>query len=126
MLCEINATVDFILLTIANRALPENERITVSSMSRTRQRSIIEIEKLFNVSLVNLPGWHYVDEVRDNSNSLKHRSGLNLPKLWNDIPTTSSVILEPQDIKLYIRNVRCWLYALADIVSAYYGSGSFA
>jgi hypothetical protein len=125
-LYEINAAVDFILLAIGGRVLSDEERLTMSALSRSRHRLIADIEQHYGLVLQNLPGWHYVDLVRTEANALKHRGGMSIPEHQQGMPTFDKVDLAKEDIEIRLRNIRLWLYALSDSVSEKEAQSGFA
>lgn len=113
VIAQLNALVDEVLLMLASRVVPPEWAMTPRALSRTRRQLLDAIEQRFRVDMASLPGWHRVEAVREDGNSLKHRGGLSFPESGPaGIPIIRSVNLEADTLRQAVEEVRTWLVAL--------------
>jgi hypothetical protein len=110
---HLNAAVDWFLLTLATRILPSEWGLTPQSQSRSRGQLIKAIEGYYNLAVKSLAGWPEGDQLREETNALKHRGGDHLPEpsvigvpMWRGVDTS------PEALRARMLATRTWLIAL--------------
>jgi len=113
---KLNNTVDFALLLIINHILPEVDNLKERNKRMRFSRSdMLTLVSQHGVNYRTIPGWEVVEIVKEDSNALKHRGGMQLYKDTEfNIPVSENVMFEKQSIELKIQEVKKWIFDLID------------
>lgn len=108
---HLNAVIDWVLLALATRVLPPEQRMTPEALSRSRAQLIRAIERQYQIDVKQLRGWDQIERLREDANALKHRGGINLLESSPmGIPRSARVTLESLGDRL--AGARDWLLHL--------------
>jgi hypothetical protein len=110
---HLNALVDWFLLALATRILPPEWGVTPQAQSRSRGQLIKAIESHYPVDVKQLSGWDDVDQLREETNALKHRGGSHLPEPSPiGVPMSRHADTTPESLRARLGGTREWLIAL--------------
>ena len=110
---HLNAVVDYALLALATRLLSPERKLTAQALSRSRTQLTRSIEQEYRVHVRFMPGWHQVEQLREDANALKHRGGSTLPEETPmGIPLFRQVEVTPEVLHERLAGAREWLVAL--------------
>jgi hypothetical protein len=105
--------VDWFLLALATRILPPEWGVTPQAQSRSRGQLIKAIESHYPVDVKQLSGWDDVDQLREETNALKHRGGSHLPEPSPiGVPVSRHADTTPESLRARLGGTREWLMAL--------------
>jgi len=109
----LNALVDWVLLALAARILPDRWASTAKALCRSRQQLIKAVEEHYGIDVRALPSWSQVDSLRENANAFKHRGGSSLPTPTEfGIPFYRRPDLSQESLCAQVAAVNEWLLAL--------------
>ena len=110
---HLNALVDWVLLALATRILPQKWGLTRKAQSRSRGQLIKAIETQYHINLKLLSGWEHVDLLREEANALKHRGGASIIESSEiDVPVLHRVDTTIESLRARLGGIREWLMML--------------
>lgn len=122
---KLNSIIDFALLTISNHTKSQDVESELSDiiahMKSSRTNLLNNIKKNTGVKYELIPGWNTVETAREDSNAIKHRGGIHVPKktIFN-VPIYENVNLDKERILEIIQNVKIWMISLLDKIEETY------